>query len=298
MVLLPLQIGMDPTLVKGKKGSASSGDDEHLFRTAAHQKHPTAYMEPPTNGIKSGNTPPPPIPPLAPLGAADSATWLRFKADLLKYQGLQMQYQANLLEKQARELLRQGGDDSNKFAAHAQQLVEGSDERSSSSYSYYSCQPENRPQPAGSSDGSSSNMAVIQGFSRRVSVLGSHQQLEQQHQLFAQPRRVVPSTSVGSSRAEYCRSLGSASPRDVSSSVTPPSLSDDMDDEEEVEEEGPMDLSSSRGDADDSCNGMMTHHYEPLLPEQQGSHLRYSTLPRIFFRQQEVGGGGGGAYSD
>jgi type II secretory pathway component GspD/PulD (secretin) len=36
-------------------------------------------------------------------------------------------------------------------------------------------------------------------------------------------------------------------------------------------------------------------HYEPLLPEQQGSHLRYSTLPRIFFRQQEVGGGGGGA---
>jgi hypothetical protein len=285
---------MDPTLVKGKKSSASSGDDEHLFRTAAHpQKHPTAYMEPPTNGIKSGNTPPPPIPPLAPLGAADSATWLRFKADLLKYQGLQMQYQANLLEKQARALLRQGGDESSKFAAHAAQLVEGGD--SSSSYSYYSCQPENCPQPAAGS--SSSNMAVIQGFNQRVSVLGSHhQQLDQQQQMFAQPRRVVPSTSVGSSRADYCRSLGSASPRDVSSSVTPPSLSDDMDDEEE---DGPMDLSSSRGDADDSCNGMTTHHYdEPLLPEQQGSHLRYSTLPRIFFRQQEVGGGGGGAYSD
>jgi hypothetical protein len=295
MVLLPLQIGMDPTLVKGKKGSASSGDDEHLFRTSAHQKHPTAYMEPLKSGIKGGNTPPPPIPPLAPLGAADSATWLRFKADLLKYQGLQMQYQANLLEKQARALLRQGGDESNKFAAHASQLVERGDEQSNSSYSYYSCQPENCPQPAaGSSDGINSNIAVIQGFSRRVSVLGSHQQQEDQ-QLFAQPRRVVPSTSVGSSRADYCRSLGSASPRDVSSSVTPPS--EDMDDEEE--EDGPMDLSSSRGDADDSCSGVMTHHYdEPLLPEQQGSHLRYSTLPRIFFRQQEVGGGGGGAYSD
>jgi hypothetical protein len=325
---------MDPTLVKGKKAGSGGGGEDLLpceplvLRASAHQKHSatSAYLEPTTRT-------PPPIPPLAPLGAADSATWLRFKADLLKYQGLQMQYQADLLEKQARLLQVEGQAESSfphaqdkSFAhvrensfAHAQEEEEKDAKttvggrRSSGELGYYygssHHHAENRLRFVRRHQ-AGNNMAAVQDFSRGAARYLPPYSAEDDRERYTATTRLVQTSSDGEDssaaagwRAQFVgldcgrRSLGSASPHEAASSSVTPSTSggdeeDDMDEDEEEEADGPMDLSSSRGDGG-SCHllsSSASYEEEQQLPEQQGSHMRYSTMPRIFFRQQEVGG--------
>ena len=75
---------MDPSLVRGRKpgrdGEAASPAE---LEQQDHQQFP-----------------PYPVPPTQPSDLSQGS-WLRFNADLLKYQGLRLQYQARLLENQA-----------------------------------------------------------------------------------------------------------------------------------------------------------------------------------------------------
>ena len=74
---------MDPSLVRGRKPGR---DGEAGSPPGAEQDHQ--------------QFPPYPVPPTQPSDLSQGS-WLRFNADLLKYQGLRLQYQARLLENQA-----------------------------------------------------------------------------------------------------------------------------------------------------------------------------------------------------
>eukprot|EP00092_Neocalanus_flemingeri_P018610 GFUD01020154.1.p1 GENE.GFUD01020154.1~~GFUD01020154.1.p1 ORF type:complete len:460 (+),score=117.03 GFUD01020154.1:43-1422(+) len=90
-----LQIGMDPSLVRGKKYKSDSDSEE---TTNNFEEEYPKYQSVSTV-----------IPPLTPIIKSKSTegpqeSILKFRAEVLKYQGMCLQYQASLLEKQAKSM--------------------------------------------------------------------------------------------------------------------------------------------------------------------------------------------------
>jgi hypothetical protein len=311
------QIGMDPTLVKGKKGSGGlsnggAGDFQHQIPINPN----TVYLEPladnkdESSSVIAATSPPPPIPPLTPLGAADSATWLRFKADLLKYKGLQMQYQANLLERQARILQQQQTRDVTATHAHLEEVEEGKEDMMVTGRN--SCYPMERADHSvlNFADGRNSAAAVAAAAALEAYSDNSNRSPRSQLSMITQQPRFYMEPQQQQYSGLFRRESGPDTNRSSlsggsASSATPPASvgggdEEEMEEEEEdAEDEGPIDLSScGQQQLAPAVSSQQLPHFQQLQQQQQQtSHMRYSTMPRIFFRHQQEVGSVGVAYS-
>jgi len=107
-----LQIGMDPAMVRGKKSKVDSDNDDTANNYDDKDKPNLAK-----------------IPSLAPIINSkpfeeSQESLLRLRADVLEYQGLCLQYQASILEKQARSM---GDNKEDTFYTNTMEVVDHKD---------------------------------------------------------------------------------------------------------------------------------------------------------------------------
>jgi len=104
-----IQIGMDPALVRGKKYKSDSDNEDSANHYDDQYNQGLATIPPPTLISKSSED--------------YQESLLKFRADVLNYQGLCLQYQASILEKQARSM----GDNKEDNMEYNNKFVEPTD---------------------------------------------------------------------------------------------------------------------------------------------------------------------------